>query len=216
MTTDKFVKVTTFGANIPPGAKIIRRRRYNRPRGKPLRGWTLIIPAAKRLKIWDKLSGFIVQQLFAKVCYKCDKRLESQIRAECVIEKDHVLMLRMTSSSTAATFHYIKDVVLNELNEEIRKISNQYLEYTEKGRTFALPIIKQIKHSIGPIQHLPDHKAWTGRPKKPEGRKKPQQHVDVEVVATIGRVQDAELRALLSSLYSTAIAATQPERGTGA
>lgn len=196
---------------IPPGAFVIRRRSYKRPRGKPYRGWALIIPAAKRLKIWDKLSGFIIQQLFAKVCYKCDKWLESQIRAEGVIEKEHTLLLRMTSSSAASTFHFIKDVVLNELNEEIKKISSQYLEYTEKERTFALPIIKQIRHSIGPIQHIPDHKAWSGRPKRPATRKKAPQHVDVEVVATIGRVQDAELRELLSSLYSTAIAATHPD-----
>lgn len=197
----------SLSPNIPPGAQIIRRRSYKRPLQRPMRGWALIIPAAKRLKIWDQLGGYIIQQVFSKVCHKCTPSLEPQIRPERVMED--TLLLRMGSSSIAATFHYFKDVVLEQLNTEIQKISDQYRKHVEKEKSPGFVKIKQFKTIIGSVQHLPDYRAWQAKPKRVPLRKKPVQHVDVEVVATIGRVQDAQLREALQSLYSTAIASTQ-------
>lgn len=189
---------------IPPGATVIRRRSYKRPLARPFRGWALIVAAAVRLKSWDQLSGCLAQQVFATVCHKCAPHLEPLVRAEKLWED--TLHLRMDSSATVATFHYVKDIVLAQLNEELRHIADKYRESYERAKSSPIKEIKRFKFAVGNVKELPDYKAWTGKARRAPTKKRPVTRPDVEVMSTIGKVENDELRDALRALYAAATA----------
>ncbi len=189
---------------IPPGATVIRRRSYKRPLARPFRGWALIVAAAVRLKSWEQLSGCLAQQVFAAVCHQCAPHLEPLVRAEKLWED--TLHLRMDSSATVATFHYVKDIVLAQVNEELRHIAEKYRDSYERAKASPIKEIKRFKFAVGNIKDLPDYKAWTAKARRAPTKKRPVPKPDLEVMTTIARVENDELRDALRALYAAATA----------
>ena len=112
----------------------------------------------------------------------------------------------MDSSATVATFHYVKDIVLAQLNEELRHIADKYRESYERAKSSPIKEVKRFKFAVGNIKELPDYKAWTGKARRPPTKKRPVTRPDVEVMSTIGKVEDGELRDALRALYAAATA----------
>lgn len=215
----------------PLKARGLLRRRKRRKEALPERGWGLIRDAAGRLGLWQQLSQLFVQRAFALAMRKLVPRLMSEARAEAL--QGDALVVRVSSSAVASELTYVRDLLLEQVNEELLRLrtlsegggsrgpsraTSRATSRPAKSAPDRVPdgsperpparVVKRLVHRVGPVQELPDAAEWlrTPRPKKrlKPLRPPPTPDEEAELVAALGALGDGGLRDALGALYLSA------------
>lgn len=194
------------GAAKPLGRTLRRVKRRRRKDARPERGWGLIRDAASRLGLWPQLAPFFVQRAFALAMRKLVPRLQTEARAEGL--QGDGLVVRVSSSAVASELTYVRDLLLEQINEELDRLRG--LLASEGGGTAArgLRKVTRLIHRVGPVAELPDAAEWTRAP-RPRKRLLPKRppakpEEEAELVAALGTIGDGTLRDALGALYLSA------------
>ncbi|MFO0574499.1 MAG: DciA family protein [Polyangia bacterium] len=194
------------GATKPLGRTLRRVKRRRRKDARPERGWGLIRDAANRLGLWPQLAPFFVQRAFALAMRKLVPRLQTEARAEGL--QGDGLVVRVSSSAVASELLYVRDLLLEQVNEELDRLRG--LLGSEGASTAARGLRKVVRlvHRVGPVAELPDATEWTRvpRPRKRPLPKRPpaRPEEEAELVAALGTIGDGTLRDALGALYLSA------------
>lgn len=193
------------GTKRLPG-RTLRRQKRRRKDARPERGWGLIRDAASRLGLWPQLAPFFVQRAFALAMRKLVPRLQTEARAEGL--QGDGLVVRVSSSAVASELTYVRDLLLEQINEELDRLRG--LLASEGGGTAArgLRKVTRLVHRVGPVAELPDAAEWTRAP-RPRKRLLPKRpparpEEEAELVAALGTIGDGTLRDALGALYLSA------------
>lgn len=194
------------GTAKPLGRTLRRVKRRRRKDARPERGWGLIRDAASRLGLWPQLAPFFVQRAFALAMRKLVPRLQTEARAEGL--QGDGLVVRVSSSAVASELTYVRDLLLEQVNEELDRLRG--LLSAEGGGATArgLRKVARLVHRVGPVAELPDATEWTRVPrprKRPLPKRPPAKPEDeAELVAALGTIGDGTLRDALGALYLSA------------
>ena len=194
---------------LAPRKRLTGVRRYRRVRGRPRRGWTLVVPGAERLGIWEGMIGYAIQRSFALIIKEIPplKRIAKYLRPEKFT--DDTLHIRAMSSMVVTEFHFIKDIVLTHLNNKLELANKQIIIADEDARKKfrKFPAVKAFVFSVGPLSGLPEWSEHIEK-KRPRSRipARPDQPISVDVIAELGRIEDSELREAMTRMYGAVTA----------
>lgn len=200
---------------LPPGAIKLRARRRKRAPARPEGGWGLISESAQRLGLWHSLSVHAARRAFAMACHKLVPRLEPQARAEALEGEGRVLVIRVSSSAVASELLYVKDLLLEQVNAQLRLLTGPPPVPTTTGRptktrsTVSVPHVERLQYRVGPVKGLPDYADWSAEPPRKPLAERQRMPWDLKVAAALNGVQDEATRDALAALYA---AATQVSR----
>lgn len=154
-------------------------RRFRSIKGvEPARGWALMRPALKRLKLDKIIESYLAMRAFDLVYGGV---VRHRARAERYARK--VLFIRAESSAWVQELSFLKEEILKKLNRTVGGLE-----------------IKDLRFTVGPIDDLP---TWETPPPAPPPERPPYAP-DPRVAGALTQVEDKELRERLADLYITA------------
>ena len=154
-------------------------RRFRAIKGvEPARGWALMRPALKRLKLDKIIESYLAMRAFDLVYGGV---VRHRARAERYARK--VLFIRAESSAWVQELSFLKEEILKKLNRTVGGLE-----------------IKDLRFTVGPIDELP---TWETPPPVPPPERPPYAP-DPRVAGALTQVEDKELRERLADLYITA------------
>ena len=200
------------------GRATLRRRRT---RSRPEHGWGLVDRAAERLGIGAALHAQLACRAFSVALHRLLPRLEPQARAEQLVTG--TLTVRVSSSAVASELVYVKDMLLEQVNLQLRQLASAVAavsaaeaskEPARRRRMRPATMVERLVFRVGPVKALPAYSDWTQfSPRAPE-RPPPRVPWDLAVASEVAHVQDRELRDALQAMYSAVTApAKRPPAG---
>ncbi len=189
-------------APLPQGIQLKKRTR-RRGVATPVQGWALVAVATGRLGMWEKMRSFFAQRAFALAVQQLTPRLAAHARAEHL--NGDTLMVRVSSSAVASELSYVKDLLLEQVNQQLGHSKDLPRAPFRRSGTTARPVTR-LMHHIGKVEELPDARFWTA-PSRPVRKKppRPAQPVSPQVAMALGQVEDDTLRKLLVGMYAASV-----------
>ena len=183
--------------------------RRRRTRSRPERGWGLIGKAADRLGIGPALHIQLACRAFSVALHRLLPRLEPQARAEGLLAG--TLTVRVSSSAVSSELVYVKDMLLEQVNLQLRQLAQDSASPTaRRTRPRSVAAVERLQFRVGPVKALPAFDEWTRttpRAPTPVAHRPPW---NVDVASEVAHVPDGELRDALQAMYR---AATTPTKG---
>jgi hypothetical protein len=182
--------------------------RRRRTRSRPEHGWGLVDKAAERLGIGAALQAHLACRAFSVALHRLLPRLEPQARAEQLATG--TLTVRVSSSAVASELVYVKDMLLDQVNLQLRQLASAMAVVEEAGSGPARPrrrpsrpvaAVERLVFRVGPVKALPAYSDWTQFvPRAPEPVP-PHVPWDLAVASEVAHVKDRELREALLAMY---------------
>lgn len=187
----------------------LKPRRRRRTVGSPTKGWSLVGDAAQRLGMSESLLNHAAQRAFAVAAHRLVPRLEPQARAESLELQTRTLTVRVSSSAVASELVYVKDLLLEQVNQELATLGG----VLRLGRRSSLPTkLERLQYRVAPVKSLPDYAAWVAAELRPPLPEVPPAPWDLEVAAALNKVGDEDTRDALAALYAAATGASGQAR----